>query len=88
MQSRPRIEPGLSTELQPISVLSPTIAPNFERPVSTHSGSSPRVACFDANGLPVQSHIGANDSCAQMSLVAEDGIAYVVEMRDFAIIEE
>jgi hypothetical protein len=33
MQSRPITEPGLMTELQPISVLSPTIAPNFLKPV-------------------------------------------------------
>ena len=32
MQSRPITEPGLITELQPISVLSPTIAPNFLNP--------------------------------------------------------
>ena len=34
MQSRPSTEPGLITALQPISVRSPTIAPNFVRPVA------------------------------------------------------
>jgi len=49
MQSRPMTEPGLITALQPISVLSPTIAPNFLRPV----GISPSGVITAISGTSV-----------------------------------
>ena len=42
MQSRPITEPGLITALQPISVLSPTIAPNLREPVGNVA-----IGCHD-----------------------------------------
>jgi len=39
LQPLPRTVPGFRTELQPTSTLSPSIAPNFLRPVSIFSVS-------------------------------------------------
>ena len=41
MQFLPSTEPGFSTLLQPTSVPSPTIAPNFFSPVSISPPSAP-----------------------------------------------
>ncbi len=75
--------PGLKTALQPISQPSPSNAPNLRKPVS--------------NGCAVHLHrdvagkqfeIGDFDARAQMGLVAEDGIAHVIEMRRLGVVEE
>ena len=83
MQSRPITEPGLITELQPISVLSPTIAPNFFNPV----GMSPSGVINRDFGV-IEFDVRENHARAKVRLIAQDGVAHVIEMRHLCFIEQ
>ncbi len=82
-QLRPMIEPGERTELQPISARSPMIAPNFRRPVGMIAPLWVTVI-----SRAVEADIGEDDAGGKVALVADNGIADVIEMRDFRFVED
>ena len=67
MQSRPSTEPGLITALHPISVRSPTMAPNFVKPVAI----LPSVAAHRDFAV-IQFHIRENHARAKVRAVTEN----------------
>ena len=76
-------EPGLITELQPISARSPMIAPNFFKP-RRHQPFRRR----DRDLAAVELHIGKNHARAEVAAIADDRVADVVEMRDLRFVED
>lgn len=52
------------------------------------AGGDAFVAGGDEDFAAIKAHVGKDDAGAEVGLVAEDGIAHVVEVRDFAVVEE
>ena len=83
MQSRPSTDPGLITALHPISVRSPTIAPNFVRPVAMlPSGVTTAISPM------IEFYVRENHAGAEMRVMAEDRIADVIKMRHLRFVEQ
>ncbi len=75
--------PGFSTALQPASAPSPSSAPNLRRPVSKG-----RAVNLDEDVAGKKFEVGNLHARAEVRLVAEDGVADVIEVRHLRAVEE
>jgi len=53
-----------------------------------HTGIDETIECFDADGLGVESEVGQDDTCAEVAVVAENGISNVVKMWRLDVVQE
>ena len=54
----------------------------------SQAGADGFVLGLDGDGLPIQSNVGEDHARTEVGFVAEDGVADVVEMGDFAAVED
>ncbi len=52
------------------------------------AGGNALVAVAQDDFGAIQPHIGQDDSSSEMGFVAEDGIAHIIEVRNFTVVEE
>jgi hypothetical protein len=54
----------------------------------SQAGGNALFPCGDHDFAAIETDIGKDDAGAKMGLVAEDGVAHIIEVRDFAVIEQ
>jgi len=82
MQSRPMTEPGLITQLQPISVLSRRLRQIFLGRWNV------AVRCVHRDFRVIEFDVGENHARTKVSVVTQDGITDIIEVRYLHFIEQ